>query len=286
MYFRSDLALEVCEQASGVNFSTKTEQLGECKITRTEIPDTATAKALGKPIGSYVTFEMPPLSLKTDVFDERVNSIASQLSKMLPKGLCLVVGLGNEDITPDALGPKTASGVLATRHIDEQLKRSAGLEQLNPVAVITPGVLGKTGIESAETVKSIVRRIEPACVIVVDAFAARELSRLGCTVQITDAGISPGSGVGNSRKELSKGSLGVPVISIGVPTVVDAVTLAANILDCDDEGECKKAVGADDMFVTPREIDSLVDTAAKLLSVSINRALQPDFTGEEIELLL
>jgi spore protease len=189
--------------------------------------------------------------------------------------------LGNENITPDSIGPKTVEKLLVTRHIetiDSMLFKSAGF---GCVAAISPGVLGQTGIESAEIIKSICANIKPICVIVIDSLASRRLNRLATTVQLSDGGISPGSGVANKRAELSERTLGVPVVSIGVPTVVDAATLAYDLLEehlGTDESFASEIeqllVGeGKNMFVTPKDNDIIAEETAKLLSASINIAL-------------
>ena len=203
----------------------------------------------------------------------------------------LVVGLGNMDITPDALGPLVSSKVLATRHIQGEIAKSTGLDKLRPVAVLSTGVTGQTGIETGELVLSVVKRIKPSALIVIDALASRRLERLGCTLQICDTGISPGAGVHNYRTKITKETMGVPVIALGVPTVVDAVTLSCDLLGIDTESECesvRKQVSPKGraMVVTPKEIDLLVSRAAKLISLSINYALQKDFELEDLVSLL
>ena len=187
-------------------------------------------------------------------------------------------------MTPDALGPKTAERVLATEHIKRELGEVEGLEKLKSVAVFTPGVLGKTGIESVELIKGAVKSVQPDAVIAVDAFAARESERLGNTVQIASSGICPGSGVGNSRKALNQESLGVPVISVGVPTVVDASTLVREVAG--EHALNKVMPFGKEMFVTPREIDALIERGAQLISRVLNRVLQPEYTLEEIQSLM
>lgn len=286
MYFRSDLASEVCEKVNIEGIVKTRDEIEGANILKTEILTDEAAEKLGKPKGKYITFEFEDFSLAADEINATAEKLASFLSQMIPKGLCLVVGLGNTDITPDSLGPKTVNGVLATRHIGESVKKSMHLDALEPVAVLSPGVLGKTGIESAQIVHSLVKEIKPKSVIAVDAFASKSADRLGKTVQICDSGISPGSGVGNSRLELSEKTLGIPVISIGVPTVVDAGTLVCNVLGADSEEDSKPYLKGKNMFVTPREIDIITQRAAHLLSLSINKALQPDFTIEEINMLL
>ena len=216
--------------------------------------------------------------------DERYEAVTKELEKLLPKqGTVLVVGIGNMAITPDALGPKTARQVLATRHIVSELKRTTGVQSLRPTAVVAPGVLGQTGIELPEMLKALCERLRPSAVIAVDALASRRLSRLGCTVQMSDTGISPGAGVGNNRPAIDKRALGVPVISMGVPTVVEASTLVYDLVGESERAERAVMPRGERMIVTPREIDLLIDRAARLLALAINSALQPEF--DPIELL-
>ncbi len=189
----------------------------------------------------------------------------------------LIAGLGNRNITPDALGPESCSFILPTRHIGKDIQKSTGLGALRPVAVTAPGVLGQTGVETAEIIHGLVNSLSPCAVIVIDAFAARKLSRLGSTIQISDSGIVPGSGVGNSRSEISKNILGVPVISIGIPTVVDALTLANDIMQNNSESK-----NGENMIITPREIDLVISRGAKLIGMIINKALQPDISVSEM----
>ena len=261
-------------------------QVGNVKITRIKVLDKAGEQAVGKPTGTYITIEGDPFSNESPIDDSRRAAVSTELTRLLPKeGAILVAGLGNSDITPDALGPKTARGILATRHIDGELSQSLGLGTLRSVSAISPGVLGKTGIETAEIIFGIVSRIKPAAVIVVDALASRRLSRLGTTVQICDSGISPGSGVGNSRCEISAKTLGVPVIAVGVPTVVDAATLAEDILS----GEGKQyspTADSKNMMVTPREIDTMIDRAAGVVSMAINCSLHPHISPEDLAALV
>ena len=205
------------------------------------------------------------------------------LSSLLPKdGAVLVAGLGNPDITPDALGPRTARGVFATRHIDKALAQSLGFSELREVCAVCFGVLGQTGMETAEALRGMVGTVHPCAVITVDALASRSLSRLGKTVQLTDTGITPGSGIGNSRARIDRETLGVPVIAVGVPTVVDAATLIHDFTDGQTPHEAY-AKEAGTMMVTPREVDTLVRRASRFLSLAINCALQPAL---EPELLL
>lgn len=287
MYARTDLAVElktdIHQKTGGVRAAT--ERYGEIGITTIEVENEIGEKLLGKPIGKYICFSLPPFMEAGDA-SMALKVIASRLRAMLPrqKGTVLVVGLGNSEITPDALGPKTAGKVLATRHIRQELGEIDGLQNLRPVAVISPGVLGKTGIESVEIIKGAVRSVKPCAVIAVDAFAAKESERLGNTVQLSSTGICPGSGVGNSRKAINRSTLGVPVISIGVPTVVDAGTL---LWEAAGESAVHKATPfGKEMFVTPREIDSVIERASKLISRVLNTVLQPEYTLEEINALM
>ena len=286
MNFRSDLALECREplDLSGQRgLRCKEEDLEGCRLTRLEVLDEVGSKTIGKPPGTYVTVELPPLGEYAEVYGPGMECVARELRRMLPpEGPVLVAGLGNIDMTPDALGPRCCALVLATRHLSGELAKSAGLGDLRPVMCLTPGVLGRTGMESAELVAAAVRATKPAAVLTVDALAARRLSRLGCTIQLGDSGIVPGSGVGNARRELSSKTLGVPVIALGVPTVVDAATLVADLADTREYaaingGNAESA----NMMVTPREVDLLIDRAAKLCAMAVNRALQPHLDVED-----
>ena len=290
MVFRTDLAVEAREllekDISGTDYFT--QQYGDVTLTRLKIKTPEVARKMGKPVGTYLTFDVPPFSDDFRDPGERIRLIAKELSALLPeKGLILVAGLGNTEITPDNLGPKTAKGILATRHITGELARSTGLDSLRPVAVLAPGVLGQTGIETGELLYSVTQKLRPAALIVVDALASRRLNRLGCTVQVSDTGISPGSGVGNARPQINEKTMGVPVISMGVPTVVDAMTLASDLLGREEEGvEEEVSPRGEPMVVTPREIDLLIDRAAKLVSMAINHALQPEFSIEDLGALV
>ena len=286
MQFRTDLALErqeaLTESCPGVQ--SDHIDIGPASITRIEVLDEQGAKAIDRPVGRYITVEMPAFSDDTNMDDDCRTAVSVELGRLLPKeGLVLVVGLGNDDITPDALGPQTVERILATRHISGELARSVGLGDLRPVAAVAPGVLGKTGIEVAEILQGMVRQIQPAAVIVIDALASRQLSRLGCTVQLSDTGIRPGSGVGNARREISRDTIGVPVVAMGVPTVVDAVTLASNLLGSDGAEAMRKAdENGRDMMVTPREIDLVIERSAALIALAINCTLHPHLSAQEL----
>lgn len=287
MNFRTDLALEKHEHLKenipdGVRSLTY-EKNNVC-FTKISVTSDVGARSIGKPVGNYITAEIPSL-LKGNIFDEEtVEAIAEEIRKLIPEeGSVLVVGLGNTDITPDAVGPESVSLVLATRHITDEVSKSVGLGNLRSVAGFIPGVLGKTGVETAESIKGIVKTVEPCAVIVVDALAARRLRRLGNTIQMSDTGIVPGSGVGNARAAVNEESLGVPVISIGIPTVVDAQTLVNDLTD--DEKEISREENKQ-MIITPREIDLVVERASKIIGLSINKALQPELTVEDILMLV
>lgn len=300
MAFRTDLAMEAAEPHAGrLPRGVKQEERMEGGLTvhTVRILDREAAELIGKPEGDYVTVTVPAFSGAQELSEQELEAVAREIRAMLPEqGLVLVVGLGNNDITPDAIGPRTVRQVLATRHISGELAAENGLPGLRAAAAIAPGVLGQTGIETAEIVRSLVGDLKPAAVIVIDALAARSASRLGNTVQIASSGISPGSGVMNSRKELSRESLGVPVVSIGIPTVVDAATLAGDLLEASEDEELASGLiekrrelfepGGAGMMITPREIDVLIGHACKTLSLAVNKALQPDMTFEEIGYLV
>lgn len=273
MQLRTDLALEKHEQFSrtpeGVDLTEQKEN--DAVITKITIKNQKGVKALGKPIGNYITVEVP--SFSDNVQTEQITDcVARQIADLIPEsGTVLITGLGNRSITPDTLGPMVADRILATRHIKPELARSAGIEKARSVAVLTTGVLGQTGIESFDIIKGVCDRIKPSAVIAVDALASRCLDRLGCTVQLSDSGIEPGAGVGNARNEISFKTLGIPVTAIGVPTVVEASDLVLDLTGGVNIKDGQKR----QMIVTPREIDLLIDRAAKLVADALNRTLQP-----------
>ena len=269
MNFRTDLAVEaaVTQKITPGDVTQHQQNIGAVTRSTIRILTEQGASALGKPRGKYVTVSLPRLTDHEGEIATAGTVVGQALQEMLPpEGTVLVVGLGNRTVTPDALGPTVADGVLATRHIGGEFARSAGLTDLRPVAVIAPGVLGQTGAESSELVRGICREIHPAAVIVVDALAAATPERLGCTVQVCDTGIHPGSGVGNNRRPLNRQVLGVPVIGIGVPTVVDAALTP----------------DAPPMMVTPREIDLVIARAARLVTTAIHTALQPAYAPADL----
>ncbi len=288
MDFRTDLALErremINEDIEGVEVSES--ENAESKTTVIKIKSEEAAKRLGKGVGKYITIEMNAFSNEAAVSDGRLDALIEGIKELFPKGngTVLVAGVGNDDITSDALGPVTASYVFATRHINEELQRAAGFsENLRPVVSVSAGVLGKTGIESGEYIKCICRAVKPQFVVTIDALAAGSVERLGTTVQMSDTGIAPGSGIGNTRKRIDESYLGVPVIAIGVPTVVDAMSLASELSGVSPEKLNKSKSGDDlNMIVAPKDIDLLVKNASYLLALAINCALQPSLTPKEL----
>ncbi len=282
---RTDLALEARElwqeRGSGAlppgARETRRQEAGGA-VECLEITDRAAAEALGKPEGKYVTlFPEAFLRREEGAFEAAAEALGRLIRSLL--GLSagdsvLVAGLGNEAITPDSLGPRTLRHVLATRHLVASLPETFGA--FRRVSVLETGVLGNTGMESAEIILAVAERLKPDAVIAVDALAARRLGRICRTVQLTDTGIIPGSGVGNARRELSRKTLGVPVVGMGVPTVVDAATLAADLTELSGQGETRPEdfgeYGAG-MMVTPREIDGQMSMMARLLGYGIDLAL-------------
>lgn len=278
-FARTDLALEGVGERI-VEGITRTKR-GECfDITEIAIETDEHGKPFGKPKGRYITMERQELAGIGEDFCNAANELASELQKLIPQGSVLVAGLGNSHITPDALGPKTASGIFATRHFGEELPDAEEFANLREISVISAGVLGQTGIESAEILYAICNRIQPKAIIAVDALACSCVSRLGTTIQICDSGISPGSGVQNRRCELSQKTMGIPVIAVGVPTVVDMHTIIESATGTQAKGDLPN------MMVTPRNIDRLIEKSAKLLSIGINCALLPKFTPEDFESLV
>lgn len=281
MNFRTDLAAEaaVPHHLDPEDATVEQRQQEDLHITRIRIKSPKGEALLGKPRGLYITGQMPPLSDDEKKLTAYAGWLGRELTALLPaEGTVLVAGLGSRSVTPDALGPMAAGMVLATRHIQGEFARAAGLENLRSTAVLAPGVLGQTGTESTEILRGVCREIHPAAVIVIDALAARSADRLGCTVQLCDTGISPGSGVGNNRPALNRDSLGVPVIGLGVPTVVDAATLVEDIAGTPSDRTSPHT----SMMVTPREIDLVISRAARLLAMGIQIALQPDYSPVEL----
>jgi len=293
---RTDLAMENLDQGSSLP-GTEVHQWESDGIQVTEVI-IATEEAAGqlkKPVGSYLTLECPPLSEHDpDARMAMENLLGEELARMLQSdenAPVLVVGLGNRDVTPDALGPKAVDRTLVTRHM---LGSAYASPQLRSVCAIAPGVLGVTGVETAEMVESLAHRLKPAAILCIDSLAARDSGRIGCTIQLSNTGIQPGSGVGNHRRALTRENLGAEVIAVGVPTVVYAATLARDafsLLTGDDENTADGLHAMEhalldtqlgNMIVTPRDIDRIITDCAGLIAGGINRALQPHLSSAEI----
>ena len=281
MGVRTDLALDISdalpENRKAIKEQTET---GKIKSTVIEIKTKEEREAYRKPDGTYITVEFPPLLTLTEP-EEMENAVFDALQTLYKEknGPLLVAGLGNTDITADSVGPKTASRLLATRHIYGSFADNIGLTGLQSVAVLSPGVLGKTGIETAELLFAAASAVKPAAILVIDALASGSISRLFQTVQLCDSGISPGSGVKNARKEISRKTMGVPVIAVGVPTVVDAGILARELTGSDISSPAE-------MVVTPKDADLLCEKISDLLAAAINRFLQPALDAETLKGLL
>lgn len=295
---RTDLAVEaeaLCREERtgaagelpGVRAAERRER--GCTVTTVEVLDARGEAALGKPRGTYVTVEPDALIRREEnAFPDAcavLSGVLRSLLKMEKTGNYLVVGLGNRDITPDAVGPDTVDCVMVTRHLKERLP--VDFAAFRPVSAVCSGVLGTTGIESSDLVRALTEKLRPDAVIAVDALASRSPDRLCRTVQISDTGIVPGSGVGNARQALNRETLGVPVIAVGVPTVVDAGTLAVDLAQKAGAQLDPASFGAaGSMIVTPREIDKLVRDVARLIGYSINLALHDGITVEDVDMFL
>ena len=293
---RTDLALEARElwqesagkttRLAGVK-ATKRKQEGY-PVTRVDILDQRGEEALGKPRGTYLTVDLTTFwQRREDFFQRAVRAVGAPLKELVPtEGPVLVVGLGNRAMTPDAVGPLAADHVLVTRHLISAMPRQ--FSGFRPVSVLRTGVLGTTGVESAESVRGLAAEVKPACVIAVDALASRRTGRVCAAVQLSDTGIIPGSGVGNHRSALNQETLGVPVVAIGVPTVVDSATLAADLLEesgiTDYDAEALQK-SRQNLMVTPRDIDQQVRDLGKVIGYGINWALQ-DLEIDEMNALL
>ena len=293
---RTDLAIEAHElwqesagkttRLAGVKATEK--KIQGYPVTQVDILDREGEAALGKPAGSYRTLDLTAFWQRGDgFFDRAVRAVGQQVKELTPdSGPVLVVGLGNRAMTPDAVGPLAADSVLITRHLLSAMpKQFAGFR---PVSAFRTGVLGTTGVESAEAVRGLVAEVQPAMVLAIDALASRRCGRVCATVQLSDTGIIPGSGVGNHRAALNRETLGVPVFAIGVPTVVDSATLAADILEESgvEKVDEERLRGEHDAFmVTTRDIDQQVRDLSKVVGYGINWALQ-DLEIEEMNALL
>ena len=302
-------------EVQGVVLEEEYDKEREIRVTTVRIETENGAKTMGKPVGTYLTIEAPNLSspdegIHREVSEELAKYLIEVMKKIIPESEhdkeVLVIGLGNRQATPDALGPYVADNLNVTRHIVKEYGKYAALEEMNcVVSAIVPGVMAQTGMETAEIIKGVVRETKPDLLIVIDALAARNSRRLNRTIQIADTGINPGSGVGNYRNAITKETIGVPVIAIGVPTVVDAVTIVSdtmeNLLSALETSESLKGVGLvlggyseaekyelikeliapnlNSMFMTPKDIDETV----KRLSYTISEGLNLAFSGQSFE---
>lgn len=307
---RTDLALETQEKMQEDNVELKGVRFMEERVDKNITVSTVVietengAKAMGKPKGTYITIEAGDMDEEDEDYHRE---ISIQLAKVIKKLVyidkaelsVLVVGLGNREVTPDALGPRVVDNLFVTRHIiNEYGKYAFGKEQVNRISSIVPGVMAQTGMESVEIIKGIIRETKPDLVVAVDALAARSTKRLNRTIQVTDTGINPGSGVGNHRHGLNEKSLGVPVISIGIPTVVDAATIVNdtmyNLVTAMTESPAFSTLGSslkdlndaekyelirellspnlNTMFVTPKDIDESVKRLSYTISEGLNIA--------------
>ena len=293
---RTDLALEAhqiwqegAEEGSALSgVRSESRRREGFEVDAVTVSTREAAEALGKPEGVYITIELTGLLRREEgAFQRAVTAVADELRPLLRSdGPALVMGLGNRAVTPDLIGPLTVDHLLVTRHLVAQLPEHFG--SLRPVAAAAPGVLASTGMESSLVAGALCARLKPACVIAVDALASRSLDRLCRTVQISDTGVIPGSGVGNHRNPLTQESLGVPVLTVGVPTVVDGATLALDLLERGGRTGTDRAdlPGGEDFFVTPREVDQRVADLGRVLGYGVSLALNPSLSVEELTMLL
>lgn len=318
LQIRTDLAIEARElykeknnvEVSGVEVEREEEE--NYTITRVKIVNEYGANQMGKPIGNYITIEAPALKKADQDLKDEISKVLAKELKALHKldksNKTLVVGLGNWNVTPDALGPKVVNKILVTRHFFEAYKKTED-ETMANVSAISPGVMGLTGIETGEIIKGIVEKTKPDLVIAVDALASRKMERVSSTIQISDTGISPGSGVGNKRKGLNKEYLGIPVIAIGVPTVVDAATMVNDTIDMIVSEMKKQAkVGSNfysmleemksedkyqlirevlnpymgNVMVTPKEVDDLINDLSQVIANGLNISLHPGIDLKDV----
>ena len=318
---RTDLALEAKEiyqekhrkekDIDGIEVINEIDN--DIKVTTVKVKDENGARKIGKPKGNYVTIDIPEFTAYDGETMDRVSQVVSEiLGRMINidvEKTALVVGLGNWKVTPDALGPKVTEGIMVTRHLKTVMPEIMD-DSVRPVCSIAPGVLGITGVETVEIIKGTVERVKPDVVICIDALAARRVERVNTTIQIGDTGISHGAGVGNNRKQINEDNLGVKVIAIGVPTVVDAVTIANDTIDMVVDSLMNNASSGNDfykmlgsldkneksslirevlsskslgeMIVTPKDIDLIINSLAKIISNGINMAVQPNMDMEDI----
>ncbi len=311
---RIDLAVEAnaffggARPIDGVRVSDET--VGSIRVSRMQIESVAAAKRLGKSVGHYTTLEVPELRRRDPDLQEQVAEVfAEELKSLLQldeRASVLIVGLGNWNVTPDSLGPLVIEKLLVTRHLFSLMPESMG-DGFRSVSAFAPGVLGLTGIETGEIVSGVVDRIQPDLVIAIDALAARSIERVNATVQVADTGIQPGGGVGNHRMAINQETLGVKVLAVGVPTVVDAVTIASDAIDLllreleaemptdaanvvlqrMRSGDKRRLIAQvlepldNNLLVTPKEVDEFVDDMSYVLALALNAALHPGLSFAE-----
>lgn len=295
---RTDLALEVREsmdenagECRGVSVEEEYMEESEIRITRVVIETMNGAKAMGKPVGTYITLEAPAMAQPDEDYHQEISEeLARQLKKIIPgieqEFSVMVVGLGNRDVTADALGPNVVDNLTITRHMVKEYGKAAfNKKQVHMVSGLVPGVMAKTGMESQEIIKGVVEKTKPDVVIVVDALAARSTRRLNRTIQITNTGIHPGSGVGNHRNAITQEALGVPVIAIGVPTVVDAATIVSDAFEkmlrqageesIDIQEELLAGLGElYNMYVTGKDVDYEIKQISHIICNALNSAFE------------
>ncbi len=291
---RTDLALEAKEtvqkpdeEIRGVRVEEEKDAENEIYITRVIIETKNGAKTMGKPMGTYITLEAPRMATPDEDYHREISEkVADQIRELLPDEKeelsVLVVGLGNRDVTADALGPNAADQLHITRHVVREFGKAAyNKNKMHMISAIVPGVMAKTGMETCEIIRGVVEETEPDVIIAIDALAARSTKRLNRTIQITDTGVQPGSGVGNHRHALTEETLGIPVIGIGIPTVVDAGTIVGDAVEqveremlfCSDIHALKMAE-LQNMYVTTKDIDDVVNRLSYTVSEAINIALE------------
>ncbi|MCI8381821.1 MAG: GPR endopeptidase [Lachnospiraceae bacterium] len=291
---RTDLALEAKEtvqkpdeEIRGVRVEEEKDGEKEIYITRVMIETKNGAKIMGKPMGTYITLEAPNMATPDEDYHREISEkVAGQIRELLPDEKeelsVLVVGLGNRDVTADALGPNVADQLHITRHVVREFGKAAyNRNKMHMISAIVPGVMAKTGMETCEIIRGVVEQTKPDVIIAIDALAARSTKRLNRTIQITDTGVQPGSGVGNHRHALTQESLGIPVIGIGIPTVVDAGTIVGDAVEqveremlfCSDMHSLKMAE-LQNMYVTTKDIDDVVNRLSYTISEAINIALE------------
>ena len=279
---RTDLALEARESIEekaqdlhGVSVEENFDESGSVHITRVTVETKNGAKMLGKPMGVYITLEAPAMTEPEEDYHQEISDIlADELRSILPEPdreqSILVVGLGNREVTADSLGPNVVDNLLVNRHIVREYGKVAyNRSKMHLVSSLVPGVMAKTGMESAEIIKGVISETKPDVVIVIDALAARSTKRLNRTIQITNTGIHPGSGVGNHRNAITQESLSIPVLAMGVPTVVDAATIVGDAM-----GERPVALKElNNMYVTTKDVDQQIQQISHILCDGINKAL-------------